>query len=149
MKKTALMLSSLVSAEMLIDTCNFLQNNSVGFCESRPDSRNCVKWKIATLYRCKTKAKCTEAFEKSNNECLEKSEQAVRDNWAGKEINSQAVGLCFGWQLDVHTTCASKANRMQTQMMEGVQEIGEASISKFLEGKQLVARHEARKNKEY
>ena len=57
------------------------------------------------------------------------------DNWTGKEINSQAVGLCFGWQLDVHTTCARKANMMWERMMVGVDEIQDESVSKFLGGK--------------
>ena len=126
MLKLALILCSGVSASY---TCNFLENNSLGFCESRRDSRNCVKWKIATLYKCKAKKRCTEAFDISNAECFAKSEQAIRDNWASKRIDSQAIGLCFGWQLDVHTSCARRANTMQKKMMKGVTEIQDQSIT--------------------
>ena len=87
----------MILSTVVAETCLFLENDSNGFCESRPDARNCVRWKIARLYKCKAKATCTEAFTKSNDECVKANDQALKNSWAGKEINSQAVGLCFAW----------------------------------------------------
>jgi hypothetical protein len=93
---------------------------------------NCESWKQARLWKCETRDSCRKDFKHFNNKCIKSTHKGRKSNWKQKKINTIAIGYCFTKLMEKHRQCAAIANKIETEMMDGITKIPFREAKKIL-----------------